>query len=231
MQGNPAIGLSIPSAFRVVGLVAIAIATSAGLFPAALYALDHPDFSLFTTYLSDIGDSGGWPQVLFNTLTLVGAPVRLLVLVLLAYRLAQLGGSPRWLTAIVGIGGVSMLGTIMMTAVPFSVAPTVHKTGVPLYFFGVVLLQLAIAGQEWRMPRVPRVLPILSIAVVAVFLVFFALFVALEQGLVGRNTPVVWEWGCLFVSILWLAGHVAILGDPTERGLRDAKERRGPTIM
>ena len=223
MQATPSIDLPIPQAFRVVGLVALAIAISAGLLPAVLYAVDNPDFSLFTTYLSDIGDSGGWPQVLFNTLTLVGAPVRLLVVVLLAYRLAQLGASPRWLAAIVGIGGASMIGTILMTAVPFSVAPAVHKAGIPLYFFGAVLLQIAIAGQEWRLPRVPRVLPALSIAVVVVFLVFFALFMALEQGLVGRDTPVIWEWGCLFVSILWLAAHAVVLGDPSEARLRTAE--------
>lgn len=216
-------GLSIPASFRAVCTAALVVAVSAALFPTLVYAASHPDFSFFRTYLSDIGDTEGWSQVLFNSITLIGAPLRVFVVVLLALRLRQLGGQPRLLTSLVVVGSVSAVGTVLMTAVPFSVAPAVHKTGIPLYFFGVVILQLLVAVQELRLERVPRILPALCLTVVAVFLVFFALFLMLEAGLVARDTPVIWEWLCLVSSIAWLAGHLVVLGDPSERLLSRAR--------
>jgi hypothetical protein len=114
--------------------------------------------------------------------------------------------------AILSIGAISTFGTVMMTAVPFSIAPSIHKSGIGFYFFGVVFLQTLIGIKELRIKKIPRILPILSFIIVICFLIFFTLFLMLEAGYVDRSTPIFWEWMCYISSIVWLMGHTLVLG-------------------
>jgi hypothetical protein len=109
------------------------------------------------------------------------------------------------------IGAASTLGTVFMTAVPFSVAPAVHKTGIGLYFFGVVILQTVIGSREWSLKAIPRLLPGICFIVVVVFSIFAVLIMLHERGLVSRSTPVIWEWLCFFFSIVWVFAHSLLL--------------------
>jgi len=83
--------LSIPRSLKLVGIIGGVWAILTILAAVFAYLPGHPDFSLFSTYLSDIGDTPGWLQILFNAGTLIAVPIRYLVLVLLALRLNQLG--------------------------------------------------------------------------------------------------------------------------------------------
>lgn len=176
------------------------------------YLPGHPDFSLFSTYLSDIGDTPGWPQILLNAGTPIAVPIRYLVLVLLALRLNQLGTGWVFSIAALVIGFASTAGTALMTATPFSVSPIVHKTGIGLYFLGVVVLQTLIFAREWSLKSVPKYLPILSLAMVVLYLVFLTLMILYEQGVVSRTAPVIWEWLTISMSIVWLLAQSICLG-------------------
>jgi len=204
--------ISIPGALKLVGIIAGTWAIMVVLAATLAYLPDHPDFSLFTTYLSDIGDTGGWPQLLFNSGTLIAAPIRYLVIVLLVLRLAQLGAGRVFAVSALIIGFVSSSGTVLMTAIPFSVAPAIHKLGIPLYFMGVVVLQTLIGIREWSLRDVPKILPGLSFLMVVVFFIFATLVILYEQGTVGRNTPVIWEWLAFLSSVIWVFAQSILLG-------------------
>jgi len=203
--------ISIPRALRLVGIIggiwAILVIAAATL----AYIPDHPDFSPFTTFMSDMGDTPGWPQILFNSGTLIGVPMRYLVLVLLALRLMQLGAGRAFAALVLIIGFASTTGTALMTATPFSVDPVVHKTGIGMYFLGIVVLQSLIGVREWTLRGVPRVLPALSFTMVILYCIFMALMVLYEQGAVSRTTPVVWEWLAILSSIVWMLAQSVLL--------------------
>lgn len=127
-------------------------------------------------------------------------------------RLQQLGAGKAFAIATLIIGFFSTAGTALMTATPFSVSPVVHKTGIGLYFFGVVVLQTIIFIKEWSLKSIPRGLPLLSLAMVIVYFVFVTLVVLLEQGVVSRATPVIWEWLAFFTSITWVLAQSILLG-------------------
>jgi hypothetical protein len=204
--------LSVAALLTYVGGAALVLGIGTVLFATLAYLPDHPGFSIFTTYLSDIGDSAGPPQILFNAGTLVAAPVRYLFLALVLLRLFELG-APRG--PVIGgavVGVISTTGTIMMTAAPYSVAPAVHKSGIGLYFLGVVILQTLFIIAELKAAGVPKSLPLLSAAMIGVYTLFTALVVLYGVGSVGRSTPVFWEWMCFFVSMAWLVAHIAALG-------------------
>lgn len=217
MKENSQTSISIPGAVRLVGVVSFVWAVLTVLTATLAYLPDHPGFSLFTTYLSDIGDAPGWPQILFNSGTLIAVPMRYLVIVLFVLRLAQLGAGRPFAVSVLIVGLIATLGTAIMTAVPFSVAPVVHKLGIPMYFLGVVVSQTVIAIKGWSLPGVPKVLGVLSLLMVVTFVVFATLFILLEQGIVGRSTPVIWEWLCFFSSIAWLLGQSILLGRETKK--------------
>jgi hypothetical protein len=101
---------------------------------------------------------------------------------------------------------------VVMTAAPFSVAPMVYKSGIGLYFLGVVFLQSVIFIKQWRMKEVPRLLPLTGIVMVAIYMVFFVLIKLSESGVVSRNTPVIWEWLCFASSIIWVFAQSIGLG-------------------
>jgi hypothetical protein len=134
------------------------------------------------------------------------------VLVLLVLRLNQLGTGWVFSIAALVIGFASTAGTALMTATPFSVSPIVHKTGIGLYFLGVVVLQTLIFAREWSLKSMPKYLPILSLAMVVLYLVFLTLMILYEQGLVSRNAPVIWEWLAISTSIVWLLAQSICLG-------------------
>jgi hypothetical membrane protein len=76
----------ITKAFQGVGYFALILGLSTVLFASLAYVPEHPDFSIFNTYLSDIGDTPGWPQIFFNSGTLLAAALRYAVIVLLVLR-------------------------------------------------------------------------------------------------------------------------------------------------
>lgn len=204
--------IQIPRALKVVGVIAGVWAIFVVLIATFAYIPQHPDFSFFTTYLSDIGDAEGWPQIVFNSGTLIAAPMRYLVIVLLAVRLTQSGAGRVFLVATLIVGLISTTGTVLMTAVPFSIAPAIHKAGIPLYFVGIVVLQTLIGVREWSFNGVPKILPGLSFLMVGVYFIFAALMVLYEQGSVSRSTPVIWEWLAFFTSVVWVFAQSIRLG-------------------
>lgn len=82
-------------------------------------------------------------------------------------QLSQMGAGRSFSIAVLTIRLISTFGTVVMTAVPFSVAPMVHKSGIGLYFLGVVFLQSVIFIKQWRMKEFPRLLPLTGIVMVA----------------------------------------------------------------
>lgn len=207
--------MSVPKAFRAICLVAGTFAVLMIVLATAAYLPNHPDFSPFTTFLSDIGDTSGWPQVIFNSGTLIAAPLRYLVLMLFVLQMYQLGAGRTFGSTVLIIGAFSTLGTILMTAVPFSVGPTIHKAGIPLYFFGVVSLQVVIGLRELSLKNIPRILPVISFLLAGSFLVFFFLMILYELEVVSRTTaisPMIWQWLGFTFSIIWVFAHGMILG-------------------
>lgn len=210
-QENGRTYIGVPQALRLVGVIAGVWALLVVLAATLAYLPGHPGFSPFTTFLSDIGDTPGWPQILFNSGTLIAAPLRYLVLVLVVLRLSQIGAGRTFATAVLIIGFASTAGTVMMTATPFSVSPVVHKTGIGLYFLGVVILQSLVFAREWSLKAVPRLLPALSATVVVVFLAFVTLLILHERDVVARTAPVTLEWLAFFSSVVWVFAQSILL--------------------
>jgi hypothetical protein len=205
--------ISTVKAFRLTGTFTFTLAILTVLTSVLAYLPANPDFSIFTTYLSDIGDTPGWPQILFNSGTILAAPLRYLIIILLVLRLQSFNNNNKsFAAAILIVGAISTIGTIFMTAVPFSVGPSFHKAGIGLYFLGVVFLQSLIGFKEIKIKHLPRSLPAWSFAIVASYLLFFVLVILYQTGNIGRNTPVFWEWMCFFTSMGWLLVHSYILG-------------------
>lgn len=207
--------LSISKAFRRICLVTGTFAVLMIVLTVAAYLPENPGFSPFTTFLSDIGDTAGWPQVIFNSGSLIAAPLRYLVLILFVLQMYQLGAGRAFGTTVLIIGAFSTIGTILMTAVPFSVGPEIHKAGIPLYFFGVVPLQIVIGLREWSLRDIPRVLPVISFLLAGSYLVFFVLMVLYFMEVVTRTTaitPMIWQWLGFGFSILWVYAHGLVLG-------------------
>lgn len=205
--------ISIPRALKLIGIITGLWGILVVLSATLAYLPAHPDFSLFTTYLSDIGDTVGWPQILFNSGTLIAAPMRYLVIVLVVLRLTQLSPGRKFAVSALIIGFISSSGTVLMTATPFSVSPSIHKLGIPLYFLGVVFLQTFIFIKEWSSKHIPKILPMLSLLLVAVFLVFAILVMLNAKGIVSRSTPVIWEWLCFVISIVWVFSQCIMLAN------------------
>jgi hypothetical membrane protein len=210
MQTN---SISTAKAFRFTGTLSLLLGILTVLTASRAFAPGHPDFSIFNTYLSEIGDTPGWPQILFNSGTLLAAPLRYALIILVVLRLRSMSERKGAFEAIfLTIGLFSTLGTVVMTAVPFSVAPAIHKSGIGLYFLGVVFLQSMLGVKELKIKNLPRALPMFSFSIVASFLVFFVLIMLYETGNLDHNTPVFWEWMCFFTSMIWLAGHSIVMG-------------------
>ena len=210
--------LSIPRSLMAVGLVAGSIGVLEIILATIAYAAVKPGFDLLATYLSDIGATPVWPQIFFNAGMLIVSPLRYIVLVLLVLRLYQFGAGRAFGTAVLIIGVFTTLGTIIMTAVPYTVDVNIHKLGMPFFFFGVVFLQAVVGVREWQLKAVPRSLPILCFVVVALYLIFFTLEMLYEADVVSRNTPVLWEWLCGISLLAWVFAHSLILGKEETAG-------------
>ncbi|MFH2012874.1 MAG: hypothetical protein ABIJ37_09285 [Pseudomonadota bacterium] len=205
--------ITISGALKLIGIISGTWGVLVVLSATIAYLPEHPDFSLFTTYLSDIGDTVGWPQILLNSGILIAAPMRYLVIVLIVLRLAQLSAGRAFVISTLIIGFVSTCGTILMTATPVSVSPSIHKLGIPLYFFGIVFFQTLIFIKEWSLKHIPKVLPILSLLMVVVYFVFATLVILNAKGVVSRSTPVIWEWLCFITSIIWVFAQSIMLAN------------------
>jgi hypothetical membrane protein len=203
--------VSLPRSLRLVGLTGAALGVLTVVGSTIAYSRHH-EFSVFTTYLSDVGNTPGWPATLFNTGMLVVAPIRFAFLALLLAVLARHGASRPSRHAALALGLVAVVGSVGTAAVPFSFDRTIHMSSAFMYFLGTVVLQALIAWMEWR-ARLPRILPAASLLVVAVYLVF-AILLALvgKTPAVTRETPVPWEWLAFLSLMVWLVAHSIILG-------------------
>ena len=209
-QGEAAIPL--PKALWIVGIIGFVLGITTVLCSTLIYVQEH-DFSIFETYLSDIGGKPGWPQVIFNSGMLIISPVRYLFLVLLVLEMVHLGASRAFAASALIIGGFVAVGGIGVSAIPYSLNLVLHKISALLYFFGVVILQTLISAQEVRR-KLAVILPLSSISVVVVYLIF-AVLLALVGKVEGitRNTPVIWEWLAFCSLMVWLIVHSIVLGD------------------
>lgn len=204
--------IRVSRALRIVGLTGAALGIATVLFSTVSYVQNH-EFSIFTTYLSDIGDTPGWPQVVFNSGMLIIAPVRYIFLVLLVLQLAHVGAGRSFSLAALIIGALVVVGSIGISAIPYSLNLSLHKMSALLYFFGAVILQSLIGAQELRR-RLSAVLPVSSISVVVIYLIFAVLLtlVGKVEG-ITRNTPVIWEWLAFCSLMFWLISHSIVLGN------------------
>lgn len=209
--------LNIPRSLKIVGIVSGCIGVLTILLSSAAYMIANPGSNLFVRYLSDIGATPTWPQVFFNTGMLIVSPLRYVVLVLLVLRLSQLGTGRPFAVTVLSFGVLTTLGTIIMSAVPYTVNVNIHKLGIPLFFFGVVFLQLVVGLKEWQFKALPRILPVLCFSVVAIYLIFFTLQMLQEAGAVSREAPAPWEWLCSVSLIAWVFVHAILLGRETNR--------------
>lgn len=223
-QGEATIRVS--KSLRIVGTIGILLAISTVLFSSLLY-LQENEFSIFETYLSDIGNNPVWPQVVFNSGMLISGPLRYLFLVLVVLQLSHLGASRGFMFATLITGGFVVAGSIGASAVPYSLNLPFHKVSALLYFFGVVILQSLIAVQEVRR-RLPWILPVSSLSVVAVYLIFAVLLslIGKVDG-VSRSTPVIWEWLAFCSLLFWLIAHTILLGSDKVVGRIVATRRSG----
>ena len=201
-------------AFKTMAFASLVIGILTVLLAVLAYLPGNPDFSILNTYLSDIGDTDGWPQIIFNNGTILAAPLRMIVIVLLLLVLRRYEGPrPLFEALVLFIGFVSVVGTVCMTAVPYSSAPVLHKVGIGLYFLGVVFLQSLVGFRELKIEALPQSLTILSFLIVSCFVFFLTSFILLQTGLVSRSLSVFWEWMCFFSSMIWLFGHGILLTD------------------
>jgi len=203
--------ISVPASLKIVGIFGATLGFIGTLLATWAYLPAHPDFSMFTVFLSDIGDTPGWPQILFNSTTLIAVPIRYLIIILVVLRLSHLGAGHKFANTILILGAISTIGTILLTAVPFSVGPTIHKIGIPMYFLGLVIWQPIVGIREWNL-KVPRILPVLSFLVAIANLVFVILVMLYEANVVGRAAAPIWQWMGFFVSTIWAFAHAVILG-------------------
>lgn len=204
--------LSIPSSLKVVGLITGGIGVLGWVLSAIAYLAIKPGANLLATYLSDIGATPIWPQVFWNSSMMIVSPLRYVVLVLLVLRLHQLGAGRAFGRMVMILGLFTTIGTIIMSAVPYTVDLNIHKLGIPLFFFGVVILQTVIGLQEWQLKAVPRSLPVLCFVVVASYLIFFTLEMLYDAGVGSRNTPVPWQWLSGIALLTWVFVHSILLG-------------------
>lgn len=210
-SGRHEVQISLPALLRTVGAVGAILGLCGVALAALVYAFDH-DFSVFTTYLSDIGNTPKWPMVVFNTMMLMAAPVRYAFLVLLVKTFAAIGGGRAINTALLLIGVPVVIGSVGMSAFPAAHDMALHESSAMIYFFGTVILQSLVGIQEIRL-RLPWGLAASSLAVVVIYLIF-AVLLALVGQVEGitRNTPVIWEWLAFASLMVWLIVHSTILG-------------------
>ncbi len=204
--------MDLQASLKMLGIAGGTIGLLGILLPVLAYAPGHPGFLPFTTYLSDMGATPVWPQVLFNAPMLINSPLRFLFLVLLVTRLIQLGAGRAFAWSALIAGFVSMCGTILMSAVPYTMNSAIHELGIPTFFLGVVVVQTLLGVTEWKHKELQRLLPWLCFEVVAAYLSFFILEMLYEAGLVGRTVPIFPEWLCAASLLVWVFAHALLLG-------------------
>ncbi|MDQ2092082.1 hypothetical protein [Marimonas arenosa] len=203
--------VALPALLRIVGLTAATFGLCGVALATLIYVQGH-EFSLFTTYLSDIGNTPTWPMVTFNTMMLMVAPIRYGFLVLLVMSFMAMGGGRAINVALLLIGVPVVIGSAGMSAFPASRDLALHEGSAMIYFFGTVVLQGLVGLQEIRL-RLPRALAISSLAVVVIYLVFAVLLALVGQvDGVTRSTPVIWEWMAFAALMVWLILHSLMLG-------------------
>lgn len=208
--------IPISSTLKVIGIFGASFGLAGTVAATLTYLAGHSDFSMLNTYLSDIGDAAGLPQIIFNSTTLVAAPIRYLILVLVLLSLSHLGAGNKFIKTILILGTMSTVGTILMTAIPFSVNIKIHFAGIFLYFFCGVIWLILLGIKEWQL-GVPRLLPVLSFLMVVTFLTFFILVMLFEANVVGRTAAPIWQWIGFFISLIWVYAHSIILSNTGER--------------
>ena len=217
--------LSIPLSLKISGITGALLGLLTTLLAVWAYTNVRTDFSIFTTYISELGSTEGATQLIYNSGSLVLAPIRFLVGILLAWRMYQLGAGKTFFRAFITLSLVATIGIILMAAAPYRDLPEVHNAGIPLFFFGTVVLQSLLLYQEWRIRRIPRVLPITTLLSIVLYTAFAVLVTMYQNGQLDHDTPVIWEWACFLIQITWVLLHSILLGDEAGRYLKS--ERTG----
>jgi len=193
---------------------AIFIAVVTVIVSSILYIQIDWKFNIIGYYLSDLGSIPlGTTEnkfylyaIVFNSGMFVVSLFRIIVSLFLI-RYLILHNCPKklaWLTF--GIGLIATSGSLIVSAVPYSVSYNVHLMGAFLLFIGATISGTLLTFAEFKSEEIPKILPISIIINVLAYGIFATLLFGTRLGLPER-LPCVWEWIAFLTSLTWLAIH------------------------
>ena len=188
------------SYFGIIGVVIFLI----GVIPAMVV---HPNFSLLTTFISDLAvppPGGNNLAIFFSVFWFITGLFMIMFILGFTRFLQKKGASSKgtWIAGILGI--VSAIGILMLSIFNTRDFDALHDIAQYVFFFPGILYLFSYAYLEYKLSEFPLWQALLNIIVVFFFLLYFIIFFInrLESTLLVE-AKVVAEWLFLFANLFW----------------------------
>jgi hypothetical membrane protein len=188
------------SYFGIIGVVIFLI----GVIPAMIV---HPNFSLLTTFISDLAvppPSGNELAIFFSIFWFITGLFMIMFILGFTRFLQEKGASTKgtWIACILGV--VSAVGILMLALFNTRDFDALHDIAQYVFFFPGILYLFSYAYLEYKLSKFPLWQALLNVIVAFFFLLYFIIFFVnrIEPTLLVE-AKVISEWLFLFANLFW----------------------------
>ena len=164
-------------------------------------------FSIFTTYISDLGAAAKSSSLVYNTGMIISAPIRVVFGLYLLKFLESKGADVKILKIIAYPIVIGAIGSVIMSVFPYDISRLLHLLGAFTYFFSAVIIQALIAKIEFKTSNMLKYLPLIGLIVVLTYVLFVSFEISVLLSNNFRMLACFFEWMGYFSLMAWLVLH------------------------
>ncbi|TFG00926.1 MAG: DUF998 domain-containing protein [Promethearchaeota archaeon] len=169
-----------------------------------LFIQVDPSFTIFTHFISDLGDGPNGSNLVFNIGIIIGSFISIFFYIFLTKFLINHDGN----TLLSGLGLifgiVSFIGGLLVGSFPSATAPLAHRVGALMSFGGSFFISIFYSLAELTTPNFNKKVAVLGFLIAPFPIMFLLTYLFLHFPGINSTIPIFIEWLSYFTRMAWI---------------------------
>lgn len=188
----------------IFGLLGVGVSLISILVAYLLYIQVDASFTIFTHFISDLGDGPNYSNITFNIGIICASIVNLFFYIYLTRYLHNLNARKGFIFASFGSVLISFIGGLLVGLFPSATACIPHLIGALFSFAGSFLISVFYSLSEFSVSEFNTKIASTGLILAPFPIIFMLLYITLYLPRININLPIFMEWLAYFSEIVWV---------------------------
>jgi hypothetical membrane protein len=186
------------------GFLGVGISITSIFIAYLLYIQVDASFTIFTHFISDLGDGANYSNIVFNIGMICTSIINLLFYIYLTQYLMNQNAQKGPIFASFGSVLLSFVGGLFVGFFPSATAHIPHLIGALFSFAGSFLISVFYSISEFSVPNFNRKIASSGLVQAPFPIIFMLLYITLYFSGINTILPIFMEWTAYFSQVAWL---------------------------